>query len=155
MSDMKKRTACTKDTVNFVDTEASVRVSENGKTNLTEHNASKCSAVVGSFSLCSYFDFTSRLPANLIPVRENRINAYIQAQLAHNNVLVYFQDTFQWSSTDKKKSSSPVQAAGLLLMGRTSVSQSLLIEARSTTGIETHTASVGVWETFSSVARIS
>jgi hypothetical protein len=37
-------------------------------------------------------------------------------------------------------------------MRRTPVSQTLLIEARSITGIETHTASVGLWETFSSVA---
>jgi hypothetical protein len=41
MSGMKRRMVCTKDKVNFVDAEASVRVSENGKRNLTEHNASK------------------------------------------------------------------------------------------------------------------
>jgi hypothetical protein len=91
MSDMKRRMACTKDAVNFVDTEASVRVSENGKTNLTEHNCSR------RLSLCSYFDFTSCLPANLIPVRENKVNTYIQDQLTHKNVLVYCQDTFQLS----------------------------------------------------------
>jgi hypothetical protein len=101
-----------------------------------------------------YNNFTSRLPANLIPVCENKINAYVQAQLTHNNALVYCQDTFQRSSIDMEKSSSSVHAVRLLLKRRTLVGQTLLTEARSITGIETHTASVGVWETFSSVACI-
>jgi hypothetical protein len=158
MSDMKRRMACTKDTVNFVDTEASVRVSENGKMNLTEHNASKCPAVVGDFP---YVPTLISLPAclptsyqsaktKLIPTF--KINSPIKTCWYIVKIPFNCQDTFQWPSTDKKKSSSSVQAVQMLLMRRTPVSQTLLIEARSITGIETHTASVGVWETFSSVA---